>query len=177
MIKGVTPKIHMLCFVLINSVLLNPLCVWILYRVRFVRATPDAWGRDSASCIHLALSTCQAVIKYHRPFSCSGLYLNGYLTFLTLRNYCCSGEFVLKPQRSFSYQTPVIWNQLPVSVRHSASVSSFKSSLKTFLFLKAFFFSPIDLIYNSVCVCVCVCVCCVCAVSYTHLTLPTMAVV
>ena len=30
-------------------------------------------------------------------------------------------------QRSFSYQVPVIWNQLPVSVRHSTSVSSFKS--------------------------------------------------
>ena len=42
-------------------------------------------------------------------------------------------------QRSFSYQAPFIWNQLPVSVRHSTSVSSFKSSLKTFLFLKPFF--------------------------------------
>ena len=41
-------------------------------------------------------------------------------------------------QRSFSYQAPVIWNQLPVSVCHSASVSSFKSSLKTFFFLKTF---------------------------------------
>ena len=41
-------------------------------------------------------------------------------------------------QRSFSYQVPVIWNQLPVSVRHSTSVSSFKSSLKTFIFLKTF---------------------------------------
>ena len=41
-------------------------------------------------------------------------------------------------QRSFSYQAPVIWNQLPVSVRHSTSVSSFKSSLKTFIFLKTF---------------------------------------
>ena len=41
-------------------------------------------------------------------------------------------------QRSFSYQAPVIWNQLPVSVRHSISVSSFKSSLKTVLFLKTF---------------------------------------
>ena len=41
-------------------------------------------------------------------------------------------------QRSFSYQAPVIWNQLSVSVRHSTSVSSFKPSLKTFLFLKTF---------------------------------------
>ena len=37
-------------------------------------------------------------------------------------------------QRSFLYQAPVIWNQLPVSVRHSTFVGSFKTSLKTFLF-------------------------------------------
>ena len=42
-------------------------------------------------------------------------------------------SFRTKPrgQRSFSYQVPVTWNQLPVSVCHSSSVSSFKSSLKT----------------------------------------------
>ena len=36
-------------------------------------------------------------------------------------------------QRSFSYQAPVIWNQLPHSVRHSPTLASFKSSLKTHL--------------------------------------------
>ena len=36
--------------------------------------------------------------------------------------------------RSFSYQAPVIWNQLPYSVRHSSSLALFKSSLKTHLF-------------------------------------------
>ena len=41
-------------------------------------------------------------------------------------------------QRSFSYQAPVIWNQLPVSARYSTSVNSFKSSLKIFLFSKTF---------------------------------------
>ena len=41
-------------------------------------------------------------------------------------------------QRSFSYRAPVICNQLPVSVRHSTSVSYFKSSLNTFQFLKTF---------------------------------------
>ena len=65
-------------------------------------------------------------------------------------------------QRSFSYQAPVIWNQLPVSVHHSTSVSSFKSSLKTFLFLKTF--SSVSLPWllwyaTGVCVCVCACVC------------------
>ena len=72
-------------------------------------------------------------------------------------------------QCSFSYQAPVIWNQLPVSVRHSTSVSSFKSSLKTFLFLKTF--SSVSLPWYATGVCVCVwvsahaCVCkslCVC---------------
>ena len=40
--------------------------------------------------------------------------------------------------RSFSYQAPTTWNKLPTSIRHASSVSSFKSSLKTFLFLKTF---------------------------------------
>ena len=30
LIKGITPKIRMLCFVLIHCVLLNLLCVWIV---------------------------------------------------------------------------------------------------------------------------------------------------
>ena len=33
LIKGITPKIRVLCFVLINSVLLNLLCVWIIVYV------------------------------------------------------------------------------------------------------------------------------------------------
>ena len=37
---------------------------------------------------------------------------------------------------SFSDLAPVVWNQLPGSVHHSAPVSSVKSSLETFLFLK-----------------------------------------
>ena len=32
LIKGITPKIRKLCFVLINSVLLKLLCVWILFQ-------------------------------------------------------------------------------------------------------------------------------------------------
>ena len=41
-------------------------------------------------------------------------------------------------QCSFSCQAPVIWNQLPVYVCHSTSVSSLISSLKTFPLLKTF---------------------------------------
>ena len=51
-------------------------------------------------------------------------------------------------------EASVIWNQLPVSVRHYTSVSSFNASLKTFLF-QNLLFGPIDLaLYTCVCVCV-----------------------
>ena len=36
-------------------------------------------------------------------------------------------------ERSFQCNGPVIWNSLPLSVRHSSSLSSFKSKLKTHL--------------------------------------------
>jgi ATP-dependent Clp protease ATP-binding subunit ClpX len=34
----------------------------------------------------------------------------------------------------YPYQAPVLWNQLPHSLRHSPSLSSFKTNLKTHLF-------------------------------------------
>ena len=37
-------------------------------------------------------------------------------------------------QRKFSYQTSVLWNSLPISLRHSNSALAFKSALKTHLF-------------------------------------------
>ena len=40
--------------------------------------------------------------------------------------------------RSFSVQTPLVWNSLPPHIRHSRSLSQFKTSLKTFLFTSAF---------------------------------------
>ena len=38
--------------------------------------------------------------------------------------------------RSFSRQAPILWNALPFSLRHSVSISSFKTALKTHLFPK-----------------------------------------
>ena len=38
LIKGITPKIRMLCVILINNVLLNVVCVWILCCVDVFRA-------------------------------------------------------------------------------------------------------------------------------------------
>ena len=39
-----------------------------------------------------------------------------------------------RSQRSFSYMDPATWNHLPVSVCHATTVTSFSSSLNTFLF-------------------------------------------
>ena len=41
-------------------------------------------------------------------------------------------------QRSFSFAAPSFWNSLPHGIRHATSVSSFKRSLKTHLFLEYF---------------------------------------
>ncbi|TWW74321.1 hypothetical protein D4764_14G0003220 [Takifugu flavidus] len=40
--------------------------------------------------------------------------------------------------RAFSYQAPLLWNQLPVQVREADSIATFKIRLKTFLFEKAY---------------------------------------
>ena len=40
--------------------------------------------------------------------------------------------------RAFRYQAPLLWNQIPVWVRGADTLFTFKSSLKTFLFDKAY---------------------------------------
>ena len=40
--------------------------------------------------------------------------------------------------QSFSVQAPLVWNSLPPHIRHSCSLSQFRTSLKTFLFTSAF---------------------------------------
>lgn len=41
-------------------------------------------------------------------------------------------------ERSFAAAAPVLWNNLPDSIRHSTSLESFKKNLKTHLYLKAY---------------------------------------
>ena len=40
--------------------------------------------------------------------------------------------------KAFSYQAPLLWNRLPLSVRDADTLSTFKSRLKTFLFDQAY---------------------------------------
>ena len=37
LIEGITPEIHMLCFVLMNNILSNLLCVWIFSQTVFIQ--------------------------------------------------------------------------------------------------------------------------------------------
>ena len=62
--------------------------------------------------------------------------------------------------RTFSHFGPHIWNNLPQDIRHSATLSSFKSQLEDISLLRIFQLSHIALhSYQSVqCVCVCVCI-------------------
>ena len=56
------------------------------------------------------------------------------------KNLLSTPKFNLKTYgaRAFSISAPTLWNQLPDSIRHSATLDTFKSRLKTFLFKQAF---------------------------------------
>ena len=94
---------------------------------------------------------------------------------------------------SFQYTGPVIWNSVPLSARHSSSLSSFKSKLKPTSFSSAYwchFLLIVPTITSNACiycvcvlewereresVCVCVCVCarahtcvCMCMMKWVH---------
>ena len=66
--------------------------------------------------------------SYRLRSDCDGLLLNPvkFKTITTLGD------------RSFATATPQLWNSLPYAIRSSPSAASFKKTLKTFLFQKAF---------------------------------------
>ena len=78
--------------------------------------------------------------KYKLRSDCDGLLLNP-LKFKTLTTL---GD------RSFTAAAPQLWNSLPYSIRSSPSVASFKKTLKTFLFQKAFlwFYVLFNLVFS-----------------------------
>ena len=78
--------------------------------------------------------------KYKLRSDCDGLLLNP-VKFKTLTTL---GD------RSFAAAAPQLWNSLPYSIRSSPSVASFKKTLKTFLFQKAFlwFYVLFNLVFS-----------------------------
>ena len=47
-------------------------------------------------------------------------------------------RLVTKGDQAFAIRAPTLWNSLPAELRHTNSLASLKSLLKTFLFVKAF---------------------------------------
>ena len=74
------------------------------------------------------LTNLKEPCKYKLRSDCDGLLLNT-VKFKTLTTL---GD------RSFAVAAPQLWNSLPYAIRSSPSVASFKQTLKTFLFQKAF---------------------------------------
>ena len=68
-------------------------------------------------------------------------------------------------RRAFLFQEPLLWNNLPCSLRHSSFTALSKSAFKTHLFpLDYEFFASVRICVHLcaigfACVCVCVCVC------------------
>ena len=89
--------------------------------------------------VNLSISLKEAC-KYKLRSDCDGLLLNP-VKFKTLTTL---GD------RSFAAAAPQLWNSLPYSIRSSRSVASFKKTLKTFLFQKAFlwFYVLFNLVFS-----------------------------
>uniref|UniRef100_I3JBY4 Ig-like domain-containing protein n=1 Tax=Oreochromis niloticus TaxID=8128 RepID=I3JBY4_ORENI len=51
--------------------------------------------------------------------------------------------------RAFSFQAPLLWNQLPVWIQETDTISTFKIRLQTFLFAKAYNTHSLHYIYTS----------------------------
>jgi hypothetical protein len=89
---------------------------------------------------HKVSSICHVSLSGTRPTYLSEL-LHCYIPSMQLRS-SSDNKMLRIPtvrtkgfgQRSFSYQGPSVWNDLPKSLRHSESSASFKHSLKTHLF-------------------------------------------
>ena len=75
------------------------------------------------------------------------VYISDLLTkFIPPRNLRSANKSLLQMpvkvktygQRSFSYAAPHLWNSLPEEIKNSNTIDSFKSALKTFIFIKHF---------------------------------------
>ena len=57
----------------------------------------------------------------------------------------------LHVHQAFAAAAPQLWNSLPYAIRGSPSVASFKKTLKTFLFQKAFlqFYVLFNLVFSK----------------------------
>ena len=73
----------------------------------------------------------QDLITPHSPNSALHFQSAGLLDFPRISKSRTGGQ-------AFCYQTPLLWNQLPIWVKEADTPSIFKTKLKTFLFSKAY---------------------------------------
>ena len=130
LIKGITPKIRMLCFVLINSVILNLWCIWIL------RITVQSPSRFFPPFTDLC-TTSRKVCRDCKDLVCLRI-LPSFFPACSRDTFLATLSLVILLSLS-----------LPLSLSLCLSLSLSYSSLSLSLSLSL---SPL-------CVCVCVCVC------------------
>ena len=105
--------------------------------------TPPAFP-SLATCTkrikHKVCSICYTTLTGASPKYMSEL-VNVYIPSRCLRSSSDSRTFTIPcvrtktcGQRSFAYQGPVTWNELPFDLRHKDSLFTFKRALKTHLF-------------------------------------------
>ena len=61
-----------------------------------------------------------------------------YLELTTVMPYCMTYRLKTYGSRSFSICAPRLWNNLPVDIRKTSTITEFKSKLKTFLSRQTF---------------------------------------
>ena len=86
-------------------------------------------------------------IDYHLRNSATDLTLSKPKRKFLRRGFKYSGAMLWNPEdyynylrRSFAAFAPKLWNQLPLALRQSDSVDSFKMAMKTYLFRESSFF-------------------------------------
>ena len=87
------------------------------------------------------------LITWKAMHGCAPSYISNLLTeYVPSRNLRSSGKNLLVTKRnvsmygdrSFSSAAPALWNALPTQIRSLETLETFKSNLKTFLFVKAY---------------------------------------
>ena len=98
------------------------------------------WLPVNARIQYKVSSLVYSTLRYNSPLYLSDL-LSPYVPARTLRSSSDKSILCIPSNRTvtiglkfFSYSAPKVWNSLPIHVRSSDSISSFKSALKTHFF-------------------------------------------
>ena len=118
--------------------------------------------KHKTACICYIAVTCSAPLSFWKVL----LYFTVLPALPPLcQTHACSSPTSTHNFHTFSHFGPHIWNNLPQDIRHSATLSSFNTKLKTFL-VEYFSWATLSFtticLYNMcvhACVCICVCVC------------------